>query len=489
MPIPDMQPRLSRRSVAHLGIAAAIATPLTQSSVHAQAVLAKSLFTEDFRAQLATWMEELAVPGAAIGLAYGDVRETATFGITNVDDPQSISRETLFQIGSISKTYTATALMHLIEVGKIKLDDLLRTFIPEFTVADPVVSAEVKIRNLVTHTTGFEVDPPIEGTDGDDALALLMGDTSQLPQIAPLDGPFSYSNLNAAVLGRVLEVIDDRVFEEVIQDYVFDRLGLRNSYYDATTISALPHAVGHDVDDAGKAIVLTEGFELPRIARPAGGITSSIEDLLTFGMFHGSIGDDISDVITAESVADMQSELVPGGSLGQIRCDGIGVAWFTFERDGVKLIAHGGGTVGQQSLLVIAPDENFVFAMLTNADSGSDLVLMAARWMLNHHLGTSVLDDKPGQEVDAAGVTDCFGTYTGPDGYSMTVETGFVAEGPPRIVILDNSGEEPVFLDSLEDDVWFSQGTYSREYVDFVRNDQGNVGWIRVSGRLTPKVG
>jgi len=184
----------------------------------------------------------------------------------------------------------------------------------------------------------------------------------------------------------------------------------------------------------------------------------------------------------------MQASIVPGGSLGQVRVEGIGVSWFTIERDGVKLISHGGGTNGQQSLLLIAPEREFVFAMLTNANSGGDLALLAARWLVKALLGSTALEDKPGVALDAEAVTDTFGIYTSPDGTSLMVETGFVAEGPPRIAVIDETGE-PLFLDSLEKDVWFAQDTYTRQYVDFVRNEQGDVGWIRVGGRLTPKVG
>ena len=183
----------------------------------------------------------------------------------------------------------------------------------------------------------------------------------------------------------------------------------------------------------------------------------------------------------------MQTGIVPGGSLGQFRVEGIGVSWFTIEREGVKLVSHGGGTNGQQSLLLIAPELEFVFAMVTNSESGGDLALLAARWLVKALLGSTALEDKPGVALDGDAIGDTFGTYTAPDGTSLTVETGFVAQGPPRIVVIDESGE-PVFLDSLEKDVWFAQDTHTRQYVDFVRNDQGNVGWIRMGGRLTPKV-
>jgi CubicO group peptidase (beta-lactamase class C family) len=427
------------------------------------------------------------VPGAAIGVAFGEIDETAAFGITNVDDPQEVTTSTIFQIGSISKTITSTALMQMVEQGTLSLEDTVRTHVPEFAVADPDVSNEVEIRHLVTHTTGWEVDPPIQGTSGDDALELLMADTVSLPQIAPLGGPFSYNNLNAAVIGRILEVVAGDTFESVIQANVLDPLGLTNSWYDPEKAQSLPHAVGHATGEDGTAAV-QEPYALPRIANPAGGLIASIEDLLRYGMFQAGIGPDRTDVLSGDALTTMQTGIVPGGSLGQVRVEGVGVSWFTIEREGVKLVSHGGGTNGQQSLLVIAPEREFVFAMLTNSESGGDLALLAARWLVKALLGSTALEDKPGVPLDAENVTDAFGTYTAPDGTSLTIETGFVAQGPPRIVVIDESGE-PVFLDSLEKDVWFAQDTYTRKYVDFVRNDQGEVGWIRMGGRLTPKVG
>lgn len=444
------------------------------------------LLTESFLDQVRTWMHDLSIPGVAIGVAFGDQMQSAALGVTTVGEPGEITTETLFQIGSISKTVTATVLMQQIERGTIALDDPVRTFIPDFQVADPAISEDVTIRHLVSHTTGFEVFPALPGTDGVDALELLMNETSAIQQIAPLGGPFSYSNLNAVILGRVLEVVTNETFDILIQQSIFEPLGMSTAVYDTTDVDSL--ATGHETLPDGSAGVVSNDA-ITRIAWPAGGISCSIDDLLRYGMVHAGIDLDLDPILAPESRLAMQEPLVPGGSLGRIQIDGVATAWFTIDRNDTRLLLHDGGTEGQQSLLVIAPDDRFACAVLANSTAGGDLAMLVARLLTSNLIGTTALDDLDGFAVDPANITELFGSYCALDGQSYTVETAFVAEGPPRIVIYEDASQTPVFLDSLERDVWYRQDGLIRQYIDFVRDEAGQVSWIRMAGRLIPKVG
>jgi CubicO group peptidase (beta-lactamase class C family) len=488
--IPDMNSRLarelhlprSRRMIARLAAGSVAAAPFLRLPAAAHSTPEASpaaspgpsavasttgpgeLLTTDFADQVATWMSELQVPGAAIGIVHGDRQESLAFGIADIETSTPVTEETLFQVGSISKTYTATALMRFVERGEIDLDATVRTYIPDFKVANPEAGEQVTIRNLVTHTSGWFGDPPIEGTSGDDALEAVIADLRSLPQLAPVGGPFSYNNTNFAILGRILEVVADDTFENVMQANVFDPLGLATSTY---------------TDELSRS--------LPRIAWPAGGIVSTIGDVLEYGKFHAGLSGDATSVLADAQRLAMQEPLVPGGSIGPLRVDGIGISWFTVEREGARLLLHAGGADGQQSLLIVAPDEEFVFAALTNANAGSDLVILAARLALETILGSAALEDKPGQPLDAETITSYFGTYFAPGGMELTVETAFVAEGPPRMAMLGSDLEDPAFLDSLERDVWFLQRTHTRFYIDFVRDEQEGIAWLRYDGRLLIK--
>ena len=98
------------------------------------------------------------IPGVAAGVLYQGQTQTTGFGITNVDHPLPVTDETLFQIGSITKTFVGTAIMRLVEQGKVDLDATVRTYLPGFRVADEAASQGATVRHLLTHTGGWAGD-------------------------------------------------------------------------------------------------------------------------------------------------------------------------------------------------------------------------------------------------------------------------------------------------------------------------------------------
>ena len=133
-------------------------------------------------------MARASVPGVAVGVRVGTEEVVAGYGVTSVEDPLPVHGETLFQIGSVSKTFTATAIMTLVERGQLGLDDPVCRHLPTFRLAAPGVAKEVTVRHLLTHTGGFVGDwflanPPGLG-EGDDALARLVDRVAEeVPQL------------------------------------------------------------------------------------------------------------------------------------------------------------------------------------------------------------------------------------------------------------------------------------------------------------------
>src|SRR5690242_6920356 len=147
-------------------------------------------------------MQAHQVPGAAIGLLAGDREEHATVGLASLSSLRPVTPETLFQIGSLAKTYTATAIWRLIDEGALALDKPVRTWIPDLTLMDEAVAAKVTIGNLLDHSGGFYGDEGFETGDDDEAIARYVADRlSQLPQVFPLGAFFSYNNAGFTLLG------------------------------------------------------------------------------------------------------------------------------------------------------------------------------------------------------------------------------------------------------------------------------------------------
>src|SRR5438552_6462626 len=135
----------------------------------------------DFVAATAT---KFGIPGVAVGV-WADGREMyACHGVTSVDNPLPVDRDTLYTLGSISKTYTATALMRLVAEGRVELDAPVRRYVPELVLADERAAAEVTVLNLLNHTSGLGWDLLIDTGEGDDALAALVARLPALELVA-----------------------------------------------------------------------------------------------------------------------------------------------------------------------------------------------------------------------------------------------------------------------------------------------------------------
>src|SRR5215216_3383990 len=234
--------RFSRRGLLETSLAAfgAVALPVGRELRSASALTGPAtpkagdnldvLFAEldDF---VVTHMAALKIPGVAIGVIAGDREHATGFGVTNVDHPLPVDTDTLFQIGSTTKTFTGTTVMRLVEQGKLDLEAPVRTYLPAFRVADPVVSQQVRLRHLLTHTAGWQDPSFVETGDGDDALARFVDGMADLPQIAPLGNYFSYNNGAVCLAGRVIEAVTGQTYEAAVAELVLSPLGLERASF------------------------------------------------------------------------------------------------------------------------------------------------------------------------------------------------------------------------------------------------------------------
>src|SRR5689334_1794941 len=125
----------------------------------AESLLDSSKFTDTgfklLDEQIQAAMERYGVPGVAVGIAYGDEEYLAGYGVTSVENPLPVTPDTLFQIGSTTKTMTATAIMRLVDMGKLELDAPVRQYLPDLALKDPTTAEKVTVKHLLTHTAGW----------------------------------------------------------------------------------------------------------------------------------------------------------------------------------------------------------------------------------------------------------------------------------------------------------------------------------------------
>jgi CubicO group peptidase (beta-lactamase class C family) len=444
---------------------------------------------DDLKARVTEVMMEEKIPGVQMGIWHKGETYTAGFGITNIDHPLEVTDTTLFQIGSISKTFTATAMMRLVELGKVELDALVRTYLPDFKVADETASAQATVRHLLTHMVGWEGDYFHDTGPGEDALPKYMADMVVLEQYVPVGTTWSYNNSAFYLAGYLIEVITEKSYQEALKELVLEPLGLKNCYLDPGDVITYRFAVGHEIED--KKVIVGRPWTIPRSLYAAGGIVTHVHDLLQYARFYirGGVCEDGTRLLKEETITQMQSPQAP--IWGYETC---GISWFLRDVEGVRLIFHEGGVIGQVSLLMIAPDQDFAVAILTNSDMGEFATKEISLWALKECLGLEIKDPQP-LKASVKDLEPYVGKYVrsyaeielGLLGGRMIVQRipkgGFPAldspvppPGPPFTVDLTEK-DRMVILD----------GPAKGWTIDFIRKSDGSIGWMRYGYRIHPR--
>jgi CubicO group peptidase (beta-lactamase class C family) len=432
------------------------------------------------------------VPGAAVGVLYGDETYTAWFGVTNADHPLPVTEETLFQIGSITKTFTCLAVMRLVEMGKLDLQALVRTYLPQFRVADEATSAQVTIWHLLTHVSGWEGDLFRDTGAGDDAMAKYMAEMADLEQLAPLGTVWSYNNSGFYLAGYLIEQVTGQSYEAAMAELVFAPLGLKRCFYSPGDVITHRFAVGHHAA-ASEAQVLRP-WPLPRAAYPAGGIITDVHELLRYARFQmidgSAAGSDEGariQVLQPETLSFMHSPQVDRWG----KKEHMGLSWFVDNVGGARQLSHGGGTTGQISLLAIYPEHHLALAILTNADAGGAITDGVRRWVLVHYLG---LEDPKPEPIEASeeDLATYVGFYARPSADvelgmlngrlvgQMVFKQGFPSQDSPIPPLPPPSALALCAPDRLLVVAGASEGSQ----VDVIRRPDGSIGWLRSGGRI-----
>ena len=240
---------------------------------------------------LAAMARRLGIPGATAAIVSGDRRATAATGVLNMATGASATPESLFLIGSISKVWTATLVMQLVDEGSVALDDPVRRYVPDLALASDQASGALTIRHLLTHTSGLEDDFTISSGDrGDGCIRRYVERLSSLGQLHPVGAMYSYCNSGFVLAGEVIERVEGATFDDVLRARVIDRLGLTDTVLLPEEALLRAVAVGHVPVDGSLGVAPV--WSLPRAFGPAGAtIAASAPDLLRFAEAHLSAGE------------------------------------------------------------------------------------------------------------------------------------------------------------------------------------------------------
>lgn len=366
-----------------------------------------SIDEKKIQSRLRSLIRKYKVPGAQLGiLKDGEISEFAA-GVTNLNTGIKATTDTVWQIGSMTKSWTATVVMQLVDEGLVDLDAPIRTYLPDFKVSDPEVSEKVTMRHLLSHTSGMDGDNFEDFGRGDDCLERYVASCASLKQTHALGETMSYCNTGYSVAGRVIEVLTDKIWDQAMKERLFAPLGLTHTSTLPEETLLFSNAVGHISLKPGDPAQVAPIWMLPRVCGPMGLINSTVRDCLKFAALHLNNGrtEDGAQVLSSDSVQQMQVpqiEVPDRYTLGSHW----GTGWIIFDWEGHRLYGHDGNTVGQAAFLRVFPDANVAIALLSNGGKTSSLYRQLYSEILTEFAGIKVppipkMPKKPA-EIDLA---------------------------------------------------------------------------------------
>lgn len=331
------------------------------------------------------------IPGVSMAvLIDGEVMEV-TAGVVNLRTGVPVTPDSLFMIQSITKVWTATLVMQLVDEGLISLDAPVQTYMPGFRTADRDAGARITVRHLLAHSGGFEGDIWAPTSCGTDALQRFVDDlVPHAPQYAAPGQMYSYCSAGYGVLGRLVEILRGASYADALRRHLAEPLGIDELAFSADEALGFRTAIGHVGGEGSSPLRPCRVWAAMPPSNPAAGnqLAMSARALLAFGRMHLSHGraSDGTPVLADGSIRAMQEWQIDhpaaaGGRTGQ------GLGWML--RDGGRIVEHGGDAHGVAALLGIVPDREVGVAVLGNSGAVGALIRELVQPLLRDVIGVT----------------------------------------------------------------------------------------------------
>src|SRR3954453_7036240 len=454
-----------------------------------------SIDIQHWQDRLELLADKHGVPGASLAILDGEEIGTAASGVLNIRTGVDATTDSLFQIGSITKEWTATLAMQLVDEGLLALDEALITYLPNLQVADPEVTRTVTTRHLLAHTSGIDGDLFLDTGRGDDSIERYVAACATLGQNHPLGATMSYCNSGYTVLGRLIEVLRGATWDTVLRERLLTPLGLTS----AGTLpeEALLHraAVGH-ITPPGKELMVAPVWGIFRSAGPAGLIHAPARETLAFSQMHlaDGVAPDGTRVLSEESARAMRKPQVAVPDTWTLGSHW-GLGWILMTWRAQPGYGHDGSTIGQGAFLRVVPDKGVAVALLTNGGHARDLF----GDLYNEILGE--LADvqfparlEPPADAPPVDLSPYVGRYA-----RQSVEMTLTSAGDHLVAQMKTTGElaktlggdepPPVDVYPVEGEVFVGRGADDESWTPFVFFTLDNgARYLHMGARATPKV-
>ena len=324
-----------------------------------------------------TEMQAQRLPGLALGIVQGDqIVYLKGFGIADPSG-RAVTPQTPFIIGSLSKSFTALAVMQLVEQEKIELDAPVQHYIPWFRVADEAASAQITVRHLLVQTSGLSTKTGRSfqgsGDTSDGALEQAVRKLSDVELAGPVGAAHQYSTVNYSVLGLIMQTVSGQSYESYIQEHIFNLLEMQNSFTSQAEAQPQGLATGYHY-----AFGMPMAVDLPynRGLLPAGYLISSAEDMahyLIAQLNDGNYTD--AALLSPDGMLETHNPAVPSG----VTDTSYGMGWFVGPINGILAVHHQGETFNFHSNMILLPDSQMGIVVLINGENSMDLLFGTAR--------------------------------------------------------------------------------------------------------------
>ena len=346
-------------------------------------------------------MKTFEVPGISVGVIKdGKVIHSKGYGIRSLKTQEKMDENTLVAIGSNTKAFTTAALGILVDEGKIKWDDKVRTYIPEFTVYNPYVSEEFTIRDLLTHRSGFGLgagDLMIFPDGTDFTKKDIIHNLRYLKQTSSFRSKFDYDNLLYIVAGEVIERVTGKTWGDFVEERITRPLGMAKSAASFSRLKDMRNVTDPHASVNNKVQVVPHNTL--RAGEPAGAIYSNITDMSKWVqalLARGKYGDGLSKTLISEAVhKDLWTPqtILPVGAPGPYNTHfaAYGLGFGLSDVKGYKQVSHTGGIDGMVTQVTMIPELDLGIVVLTNQMEGLAFVSITNQ-IKDGYLGRSGTD-------------------------------------------------------------------------------------------------
>ena len=306
-------------------------------------------------------MQDARIPGLALAITHGEqVAHLHGFGAAD-STGRAVTPQTPFLLGSTTKSFTALAIMQLVEAGKIELDAPVQRYLPWFRVADPVASTHITVRHLLTQVSGLSTSVGLQMfTDSPaETPEQYVRNLSAVTLTKPVGATFQYSNANYAILGLIVQVVSGTSFETYLQEHVLNPLQMQRSFVSLEQAKKAGLAQGHRS---------WFGFPVPIDLPPhpaafaAGFLISSAEDMAHYLIAQSSGGRYSGVSVLSPQGIDTMHSFAPGAEYA--------MGWSKLSQNGETILYHNGDTLDSHSEMFLTPSQQWGILLLLNEGDG-----------------------------------------------------------------------------------------------------------------------